>query len=298
MLVSIHLWIICYWTCVKWNANFPDFESRLRVRHQSTTQCPRLACHFPSTKETLLETDVSNKATEMIDYCRYKYPFNTFELVEMSENTNRSAVKWYFRKGIFYRMLNKALRTNDLETLYVLSLFIRQLHSEIVELHRTQPIASELTLYRVQIMNNAGFEQLKSNRNGVLSWNAFIFASGNRENAEHFLRGSASSSKKKSRVLFVITVPALSDEEQFDLAKVNAESEDYLFSFTSIFRIGPMVKHEDGMSWIVHLTLTNIVSETPQWAKCTRSAKQILTKATYLCVLMSLVGDHEKAEQF
>ncbi|CAF4886509.1 unnamed protein product, partial [Rotaria magnacalcarata] len=68
-------------------------------------------------------------------------------------------------------MVNKALRVQDIETLYKLRTFIRDLHSQITEYYEIQNLerAEIRCLYRGQGMLKSEFNKIKSNIGGLLS---------------------------------------------------------------------------------------------------------------------------------
>jgi len=60
----------------------------------------------------------------------------------------KTAADWYTRESCLYRMVNKALRTNDYNELYHLRTFIRHLHEQLVVEHKTA--RQDMILYRGQ----------------------------------------------------------------------------------------------------------------------------------------------------
>jgi hypothetical protein len=86
--------------------------------------------------------------TDMYDFCIIHYKGNREEmkfLVELQKNySDHSPVWWYSRDAFLYRMLNKALRTHQYDTLYVLRVFIRHLHEQVVEQQKTRNGKSRL----------------------------------------------------------------------------------------------------------------------------------------------------------
>ena len=81
-------------------------------------------------------------------------------------------------------MINKALRTQYVQTLYSMRTFIRHLHQQLIELcpvnDKTQstPI---LTLYRGQRMSFDDFEKLKNHESGLFSVSNFFSTSATKD---------------------------------------------------------------------------------------------------------------------
>ncbi|CAF3422952.1 unnamed protein product [Rotaria sp. Silwood2] len=79
---------------------------------------------------------------EMIEFFRQQYNENETELEKIDkferEYTIERAIYWYTIDGFLYRTINKALRTQNILTLYHLSYFIKDLHLELKKYHSNQ----------------------------------------------------------------------------------------------------------------------------------------------------------------
>ncbi|CAF4705531.1 unnamed protein product, partial [Rotaria sp. Silwood2] len=121
-------------------------------------------------------TDINR--SDMIDYCRTNYADNPrqLELIGIFECDYRrhTPVRWYSLNALLYRMLNKALRTQDISTLYALSTFIRDLHNQLMEFCNTLNVREPLILYRDQQMFPSDFDKLRTNQGGLLSVKSFL----------------------------------------------------------------------------------------------------------------------------
>ncbi len=98
----------------------------------------------------------NDSLTEMITFCREQYRDNIHELRFIDEfkrdYKSDHAIPWYTREGFIYKMLNKALRTQNVEVLYQLRTFIRHLHMHLIDCYEQQRQSQVLThlLYRGQ----------------------------------------------------------------------------------------------------------------------------------------------------
>ncbi|CAF4802472.1 unnamed protein product, partial [Rotaria sp. Silwood2] len=121
-------------------------------------------------------TDINR--SDMIDYCRTNYADNPrqLELISIFECDYRrhTPVGWYSLNAWLYRMLNKALRTQEISTLYVLRTFIRDLHNQLMEFCNTLNVREPLILYRGQQMFTSDFDKLRTNQGGLLSVKSFL----------------------------------------------------------------------------------------------------------------------------
>lgn len=214
-------------------------------------------------KEFLLETEDASKE-ELVEFCQQQYIENSYELeiiFEFNRDYEQSqAIRWYSRDTFLYRMVNKALRTQDHLTLYALRLFIRDLHSQLAHLQtESEPKGNKLVLFRGQGMLKNDFTKLSSNYGGLLSMNTFLSTSEDKEIALTFAHESLGDPDAEA-VLFQIELNPM-EMSITPYANIDAYSvykgieKEYLFSMGTVFRIGSTKKIEGGI-WCVQLTLT------------------------------------------
>lgn len=69
---------------------------------------------------------------EMMEFCRKKCAQNKSDINTIEEFEEyyeaSNAVFWYTRDTFLYRLLNQALREQDIDTLYALRYFIKDVH--------------------------------------------------------------------------------------------------------------------------------------------------------------------------
>ncbi|CAF1488398.1 unnamed protein product [Didymodactylos carnosus] len=87
-------------------------------------------------KDILIGMEHTDEAKrEMIQFCRQQYEENDGELrcINEFERDYRpsKAIWWYTRESFLYRILNKALRIQDIDVLYKLRFFIADLHKQL-----------------------------------------------------------------------------------------------------------------------------------------------------------------------
>ena len=105
-------------------------------------------------KETFLEMNHGEHAKRaLVDICRKEYADNEHGLCVINEfdrdYEKHSPTWWYTRDCFVYRMLNKALRTHDIEIINSFGFFIKDLHRQLEELHRRLS-PGKFTVYRGQ----------------------------------------------------------------------------------------------------------------------------------------------------
>ncbi|CAF1484888.1 unnamed protein product [Rotaria sordida] len=90
------------------------------------------------TKEIICIMEDDNLHENIIDFCRSQYA-NNRHVLNLIDEFDRdyalySPITWYTRDGFLYKMLNKALRINDIKPLVLLHNYIRHLHQQLIEL--------------------------------------------------------------------------------------------------------------------------------------------------------------------
>jgi len=106
-------------------------------------------------KEILFEFDYKEENhRQFVEFCRKYYATDDNQLSVIDEfdhnYKNHSPAWWYTRECFLYKMLNKALRTHDIDILCKMGFFARDLHQQLKELHESNKPDKPVTLYRGQ----------------------------------------------------------------------------------------------------------------------------------------------------
>ena len=218
-------------------------------------------------KEILLEIEYDEQAIEhLANYCRQFYDGNTKEL-EMIDDFQcnyrlKSPIWWYTCECFTYQMLNRALRRLEADTIINMGFFIRDLHRNIEELHRTQVSKYQeksFIVYRGQGLSKEDFDKLRKSQDGLISFNNFLSTSKKREVSLHFAK-HVSKECNRMGILFKISIdPSVSSTpfasiEKFSCLKTEKE---ILFSMHTIFRIGSITSiHKSETLYEVNLKMT------------------------------------------
>ena len=248
---------------------------------------------------------------EMLDYCRFQYE-NDPHVIELIDELERdyilySPVWWYTRPGFLYKMLNRALYQQDIDTLYAMRVFVKDLHQQLVQLHSSNTCHTTqiLTLYRGARLPRAGFEILKNSQGSLYSINNFLSTSIDREVALVFAGDHSDHDLNQTPVLFEIHVDLSSTFSTVPFANIDRLSyfegveREYLFSIGSVFRIHTIQPLTDiGDVWSVHLTLTS--ENDSDLANFTEHMRKQIGMSNSLSALGRLIfhmGDYEKSKQ-
>jgi tetratricopeptide (TPR) repeat protein len=239
----------------------------------SSTSSDQLDCSFMYTqimKEILLTIKFEKQhIQEYIDYCREAFAENDVELKNIRKLERKyreeTPIWWYTFDCFFYPMLNRALRTMDVNTIMMMGFFVTDLHRHIEKLHIEQfganPQSQVSTIYRGQGLSKIDFDQLVMTKGGLMSFNSFLSTSKDRNVSLDFARKIISNPDMVG-ILFVMTIdPSLTSTPFASITGVSyfQDMEDeVLFSMHTIFRIREIKSLGDSNRlWQVDLTLTS-----------------------------------------
>jgi tetratricopeptide (TPR) repeat protein len=203
-------------------------------------------------------------------------------------------------------MLNKALRTMEVNLITTMGFFVRDLHEHIAALHSKQygghHHSDSFTVYRGQGLSQTDFNQLQTTHGGLLAFNNFLSTSLDRAVSLAFAE-SITSNPDLIGVLFEINIdPSISSTSFANVKNVSyfQEEEEILFSMHSVFRIGQVkqIEKNNNRLWQVDLTLTG--DHDPQLQELTKSMQDETEGPTgwfRLGLLMMRVAQFDKAQQ-
>ena len=162
------------------------------------------------------------------------------------EYSAEKAIWWYTNDSFLYALLNRSLRFQNLELLFLLRFFIADLFAQLEEISKeerrdfngkTLPV---YLVYRGQSMSSNEFEEIKDSVDKFVSVNTFLSTSLRKDVAAEFLKAGANLFPSHISVLFEIEVnPNLSTRPYANVTGhgcFDAESE-VLFAPGTIFII-------------------------------------------------------------
>jgi tetratricopeptide (TPR) repeat protein len=198
--------------------------------------------------------------TELHSLCTEEYRDNTVQLAILEEYQNsyspEKALWWYTRNSFLYKMLNKALRVQDIDTLFALRSFIRHIHRELKRYRCRLPIR----VYRGQLMSTDELDTLRRSIGELISINSFFSTSTDPHIARFFL-GDQGPSDDLQRVLFEIDADprVLGIHSMKPFANISSRSNfasesEVLFMLGSIFRLTDIRCDHDAVL-IIQMTL-------------------------------------------
>lgn len=258
-------------------------------------------------QEILIDFEQDKEAkTDFIKFCVTQYADNRKELVIIDEfrrnYTPSMAIQWYTRECFTYNMLNKALRTQDIEIILRMGFLVRDLHQQIAKLHvNAEKHCRPFTVYRGQAMTNHEFNRLISCRGGLLSFNNFLSTTTDSRIALKFAHHS-SRTPNTACIFFQMEIDPTISSTPFtsvrDVGCFRDREKEILFSMHTVFRIEGFERLEDGIHKVL-LKLTDDNDE--QLCALTNHMRNETSGSTgwhRLGALMIVMGQFDKADEF
>ncbi|CAF3554604.1 unnamed protein product [Rotaria socialis] len=260
---------------------------------------------FKNVISSLPRNEQSKK--QMIQICKQYYRRNTKEmtLIEEFEKNyqSRDAIRWYSKQSFVYKLINKALRTEDTDLLYTFRFFINDLSENLKYEHEKILMSDEIVLnvYRGVKLDKKEFDKLKENQGKVISANGYLSTSRNRSLAVRFAM-KPTKRRDTIRVLFDIQC----DLEQLDKNTIFADisefsqyprEEEVLFDLNACFVIESI--EEQGPLQIIKMNLSNEVEKiTKDYLKLTQNETGEINVSIIFGRLLCDLGEYDKSQKY
>ena len=206
----------------------------------------------------------ANEKSELASWCAKIYqndPSETKTIKEFEQNyLSHRAIWWYTRESCFYRLLNKALRVQNIDALFLFRFFIRDMDQQL----RQFQYSAAVRVYRGQLISADELTRLKNSMGQFISINSFFSTSLDRSVAMTFLH-SYSFATDTQKVLFEIDAnPSSGTTAPF--SHINSTSyysneQEILFMLGAIFRLNTIEQDNSGV-WLIRMSLTGQSDQT------------------------------------
>jgi tetratricopeptide (TPR) repeat protein len=201
-----------------------------------------------------IETDKQ----QLITLCKNEYKKNDTELALVCEfeheYTSKKALWWYTRDSFLYRMLNKALRVQNIDLLFLFRFVISDIYHQL----KQNQCKSSIRVYRGQVMSSDELDILRQSINELISINSFFSTSIDRHKAVGFLNGSGIINGLH-RVLFVIDADprVVTSKPCADISSLSdfCNECEVLFMIGCVFRLVDIRRDDHGQIWIIQMKL-------------------------------------------
>ncbi|CAF1185592.1 unnamed protein product [Rotaria sp. Silwood1] len=226
----------------------------ITVQGQSTSELNGQFVHSQIFIDVLLRIkSTPADKDELISRCSTIYKGNESDLKVVREFSKKyspdKALWWYTRESFLYRILNKALRVQNTDLLFLFRFFIVDLQQQL----NNNRCSSPVRLYRGQMMAKDELKVLCNSVDQFISINSFFSTSVDRYVALGFLDPS---SDDFGQVLFDIDAdPTVTTKPFADITKLSyfSNEKEILFMLGSIFRIVGV--RNDNQVWIIKMVL-------------------------------------------
>ncbi|CAF0907271.1 unnamed protein product [Adineta ricciae] len=257
-------------------------------------------------KETLINIEYDENAKkDFVEYCRMQ--FNQLPVLDDFERDyeKHSPIWWYTRDCFVYEMLNKALRTGDIDILIKMAFFIRDLHQQIQSLYVSQDHYS-MTVYRGQGTSISQFESLCQCKGGLISFPNFLSTSLDKEVSLDFARRAIMKPGLRG-ILFRMKIDRKYSDSSNPYGSINklsyfkGQEKEILFSTHTVFRLEDVRPMKDEPKiWQIDLKLTTNEDDV-QLEQLTKHFREDLQSTTNqwenLAKLLLTMGEYDKAQQ-
>ncbi|CAF3765154.1 unnamed protein product [Rotaria socialis] len=180
------------------------------------------------------------------------------------EYDSKDAVYWYSREYFLYRIINQALRNNDVESMFKMRYFLTDLYAQLTELctqDHVQKLFDQrngIMVYRGQQMTKAELEYFRTIQGCIIATKPFLSAT--RSFAVASLFAATSEGPDITQVIFCIKIDRFYENFRpfayISQAAFMPEEEEVLFSMGSLFRVQSIetLITEENIS-VINLTL-------------------------------------------
>lgn len=212
--------------------------------------------------QKLSQNDESKQ--DILSECKAQYHDDQSELkkIEQFEKTYQPqlAVWWYTQDSFLYKLINKALQTEDIDIIFKFRFFIIDLYNQLINLHNQSKSekANILTVYRGQQVATDELEALKLNINSIISLKSFLSTTTNK-NVALIYAGNGSDRPQFESVLFKIIIDVNKSHKPLaDISKISqmSDEDEVLLSMSMLFTVNSVDKVANTV-WEIQLTSVN-----------------------------------------
>jgi hypothetical protein len=166
-------------------------------------------------------------------------------------------VEWYTRASFLYLLLNRTLRSEDINHIFAMRYVIFDLETYLREhCHENNPID---IVYRGQQIHLDEIQEMEANVGGLIGLTAFWSTSRSVETALKFTEiWPLERTDSVECVLFSIKIPSHVEHAVYmDISQLSSIGHEFevLFSFHSAFRIERVMRNGNDGLWYVDLTV-------------------------------------------
>jgi tetratricopeptide (TPR) repeat protein len=245
-----------------------------------------------------------------IDFCRTHYMNNNEQLSVIEDFAKNyrpnKALCWLTKQCFISQILNRVLRTREIDIIYKLGFFIKQANLQLNHLHEENvSLMKKISIvYRGKTMLNDKFNTLlKDKHGGLLSFSTFLIATTNKEVAIEFIRRRLAVHSDMTGIVFEIHIDhtIFSEKYPFALLKdMNMNNNEICFDMGTVFRIESVEQTINNATILWFVKLKQINDDDPQLYPVVASARSDEVHANPVACLGKVlieIGEYRRAEQ-
>jgi hypothetical protein len=141
------------------------------------------------------------------------------------------AIHWYTRETCIYKILNKALRTQNIDDVSPFGPFIKDLDTQLTNEHQLfikKQKTPKIYVYRGQLISKDELNRLKSSQGQLIAMNSFLSTSTNRKKALEFATSKPPPNDQLTSILLEINTNLQSISKPYaDIKHLREISPDY-----------------------------------------------------------------------
>ncbi|CAF0815539.1 unnamed protein product [Rotaria sp. Silwood1] len=244
---------------------------------------------------------------QMIQICKEYYRGNTKEMNSIYEFEQKyrseDAICWYSKQSFLYKLINKALRTEDIDLLYKFRFFIGDLSENLQRQHKKILLSEEkiLNIYRGAKLDKEEYIKLKENQGKLISTNGYLSTSRRKSLALSF---AMKPSKRIDviPVLFHIHCDITHIDKNIIFADIHEfsqypDEQEVLFDLNACFQIESIDENESLQ--MIKMNLSNEGQKiTKDFIKLTQKETEELSVSIVFGRLLCNLGEYDKSQKY
>ena len=245
-----------------------------------------------------------------IEFCRLPYT-NSSEQLSLIDDFAKNyrpnkALYWLTKSCFISQILNRVLRTREIDIIYKLGFFIKQIHLQLNRLYIENELLMKniLIVYRGKTMSNNEFDIILQNDYGsYLSFSNFLIATTKKDIAIDFVHRRLAIHSDLIGVIFEIHIDhsLFNEKNPFALLKdTDMNKNEICFHMGTIFSIESIEQtiSNNMIIWFVKLKLTNENDEQLRILLApARNDEMHANPVSYLGKVLITMGEYRRAEQ-
>jgi tetratricopeptide (TPR) repeat protein len=198
---------------------------------------------------------------DMLDKCENYYQFEKTQrkMIEKIQKkyTQMGPIEWYKSDCFLHKLINRALRSENIELLYSFRFFIIDLCLAI-ENNRLND-GGCLKLYRGQTISVEELEKFKQNIGNIISVNGFFSTTRDINVALAFTSSAITTNNFKSVLFEICADPSLKTTVFADVGDYcqPGDEQEILFNLNSLFEILAVTFNSKYQMWVIQLQTTD-----------------------------------------